>query len=365
MREFTQASLHQAQADTSPVSLGQAPIIFAGTPEIAAVCLKSLLKAGADVAAVLTREDAPVGRKKRLTPSPVAQAAEEAGISVIKANQVDDEIAAALAETGAVLGVVVAYGALLPETALAALPRGWVNLHYSRLPAYRGAAPVQHAVLNGETTTAATVFQLERGMDTGPIYATCEYPLVHGTSSGVALDELTRLGASLIQVLLPELLTGRAEASGQHGRPSYAPKLSREDAYIDPAQSAENVANRINATIPEPGAWTVRGEQRLKLSVARRYFGAAPQETDSLLPGEVTLVPDDGESAATESGQRTSPGGKTKQLVAMKAGDGGLVVLSSVQPAGKQMMNAADWYRGQQGRILLGEYTEEPPEGVE
>lgn len=337
MRHFTEDSLMAAKASAVPP---RGKVIFAGTPQIAADCLLALVEAGVEVAAVLTRPDAPVGRKRRLTPSPVAQAAEDAGIPVVKAATVDEAVTEDLAAHGAQLGVVVAYGALLPQPALEALPLGWVNLHYSWLPRYRGAAPVQHSILQGEEITAATVFQLERGMDTGPVHGLVEYPLSGDQSAGAVLAELTRLGSSLLSVLLPDILAGNSMAEPQQGEPSLAPKLAREDAFIDPSLPAAGLIRRINATIPEPGAWTLSGEGRVKLGVARTYQAELPPGFAAAIPGEVLEAPED----------RAGTG----RVVLMKAGDGEAVVLSAVQPAGKKMLNAADWFRGLQGRSVLG-----------
>ena len=169
-------------------------IVFAGTPQIAADVLLDLITAiangnvSASIAGVLTRPDAPVGRRRNLTPSPVAQVAQDAGLPLIKATKIDDDVRTTLAALKPDLGVVVAYGALLPQAALDIPPRGWVNLHYSDLPKYRGAAPVQHALLNGEPRTAATVFQLEKGMDTGPIHAARTYEIPELASAGDVLE---------------------------------------------------------------------------------------------------------------------------------------------------------------------------------
>lgn len=337
MKQFTEESLMSAKATAGPP---RGRILFAGTPEIAAEALGGLLKSGTEVAGVLTRPDAPVGRRRRLTPSPVAQTAEEAGLPVIRADRVDHEVVEQLRELDAQLGVVVAYGALLPRHALDALPGGWVNLHYSWLPRHRGAAPVQHAILDGDKVTAATVFQLDRGMDTGPLHGVCEYPLPVDASTGAVLGELTRLGTALLNVLLPDILADGSVTEPQQGEPSLAPKLGREEAFIDPEASAEQVRRRINATIPEPGAWTLNGEERMKLGVARLYE-AGSNGLPETMPGEVLEAPQD----------RDGPG----KVVVMKTGDGGAVVLSTVQPAGKRMIPAADWFRGLQGRTVLGE----------
>lgn len=304
-------------------------IVFAGTPAIAARALRGIVDAGFDVVGVLTRPDAPIGRRRTLTASPVAQAADDAGIPTLKAKTVDDEVTEQLTRWQPTLGVIVAYGSFLPHATLGIPANGWVNLHYSALPKYRGAAPVQHAILNGEPTTAATIFQLETGMDTGPLHGSAAYVIQEMTSSGTVLTELTDLGTKLIIDLLPDLLTGRSQPVAQTGEPSFAPKLTRQDAFIDPTEPAEELVNRINATIPEPGAWTLHGENRIKLGVARMFDGETVGEAGALQVGP------DGEAV-------------------LAAGDGRGVVLSQVQPAGKQMMNTADWLRGQQETVHLG-----------
>jgi len=360
MQHFTEATLAATRADLPSLGPEAGPIIFAGTPEIAATCLAELLKTGARVAAVLTRSDAEVGRRRRLTPSPVAQVADEHGIPVIKANRVDTEVTAELVAVGAELGVVVAYGALLPGPALKAPKRGWVNLHYSKLPAYRGAAPVPHALLAGEIETAATVFQLERGMDTGPLHGLVSYRVREATSSGTVLEELTALGSRLLAALLPDLLSGASVPQAQEGEPSFAPKLTREDAFIDPRRPAAELISRINATIPEPGAWTLNGEQRIKLGVARIYRPAAsdtaeprPEVTPRAEAESTSLRPETDVPIGTVLQLPAETAGAAP-VIAFRAADGGFVVLSSVQPAGKQMINASDWFRGLQSQVRLG-----------
>lgn len=343
MQHFTAESLAVARSAAPLGPDGRDPrlagrrLIFAGTPEIAATALRRLHRAGAEFAAVLTRPDAPVGRRRRLTPSPVAQAAEQLGLPVVRAARVDEEITRRLAATGAELGIVVAYGALLGAEALAAPARGWVNLHFSALPSHRGAAPVQHTILAGDPTTAATVFQLELGMDTGPIHGMCERPVAPGQSAGSLLEELTVEGSDLLQVLLPDLLAGTSVPRAQEGTPSYAGKLGRSDAYVDPHRDAATVTRRTNATIPEPGAWTLHGGRRIKLGPVRPHPGTMPAAT----PGTISVVESDD----------ADPSG----CVVMATGEGGAVALSTVQPEGRQMMEAEAWLRGQQGEVVLGE----------
>ncbi|MDO5493924.1 MAG: methionyl-tRNA formyltransferase [Nesterenkonia sp.] len=342
MQHFTAETLAAAVSaaptgvDGRDPRLSGRPLVFAGTPAVAATALRRLHAAGAEFAAVLTRPDAPVGRRRRLTPSHVAQAAEELGLPVLRAERVDRQVTGQLARTGAELGVVVAYGALLDQQALEALPKGWVNLHFSALPAHRGAAPVQHTILAGDSVTAATVFQLDAGMDTGPIHGVCEHRLDPSTSAGQLLEELTDSGTDLLRVLLPDLLDGSSSPQPQQGTPSYAGKLGRADAYVDPAGDASEVVRRANATIPEPGAWTLHDGRRIKLGPLRRFDGSIP----SAAPGAVMRVGADGD-------------GQTPSTV-MMTGSGDAVVLSAVQPEGRRMMEAEAWLRGQQTTVVLG-----------
>lgn len=340
MQHHTETSLAAAgrRADSGAAAAGG--VLFAGTPQIAADCLSGLLAAGVDVVAVLTRPDAPVGRRRRMTPSPVARLAEEAGIPVIRASRVDEEVTAAIRDTGARLGIAVAYGALLPQHALDAPERGWVNLHYSRLPAHRGASPVQHAVLEGDVETAATVFQIAAGMDTGPIHGVCPLPISEEISAGELLDELTAVGTRLLIALLPDLLAGRSIPEPQTGEATHAPKLTREDAFIDPRRPAAELVRRINATTPEPGPWTLLGDARLKLGTARPYEAETPDDIADAPVGAVLPAPEDRPGAGS--------------VLTLRTGDGRLVVLRGVQPEGKQMMDPAAWHRGLRENPVLG-----------
>ncbi|WFP15248.1 methionyl-tRNA formyltransferase [Citricoccus muralis] len=303
-------------------------VLFAGTPQTAVPSLNALIDAGIDVVGVLTRPDAPVGRKRVLTPSPVAARAEALGLPVIKASRLSGEDGlAALEQLRAWeldLAVVVAYGGLVPESGLNIPRLGWVNLHFSLLPAYRGAAPVQHAVIQGETITGASVFQLETGLDTGPVFSTLEHPIAPDASSGEVLAALADSGAALLARTTGEILAGGAVAGSQVGEPSFAPKLSLNDGAIDPTESAGAVAARINGTTPEPGAWALLGPD----GSARIKFGAvspAPHvSVDGLAPGALI---------------------REKRAVHLVCADGA-VTLGQVQPAGKKMMNAVDWARG-------------------
>jgi methionyl-tRNA formyltransferase len=294
-------------------------VLFAGTPAVAVPSLERLLDAGFDVVAVLTREDAPVGRRRILTPSPVAARAAELGLPVIRANRIDAAATAAIAETRPDAAAIVAYGGLVPPAALAIPPHGWINLHFSLLPAWRGAAPVQHSVITGDELTGASTFRLEQGLDTGPVYGTMTEAVRPEDTSGDLLQRLSQSGAVLLAQTLLAVAAGRAVAVPQSGDVSLAPKLSLTDGQVDWRQPALAIRRRINGVTPEPGAWTMLDGQRFKLGPVRLR-----QDRGELAPGQVLL-------------------GKAGVLV----GTGSCAVeLGHVQPAGKKMMAAADWARG-------------------
>ena len=298
-------------------------IIYAGTPEPAVAPLRLLAAAdGIEIAAVLTRTDAPVGRKRVLTPSPVAAAALELGLPVLKANRVDEEIVERIRGTGAQAGAIVAYGALLKRPALEALPLGWVNLHFSLLPQRRGAAPVQHGLIHGDAELGATAFLLDEGMDTGPVLATSRTRLRDDDVAGTLLQRMSHETAPLLVEALQRLERGE-RPSPQEGEPTTAPKLTTADSRIDWTRSAAEVARLVRGTIPEPGPWTELDGQRFKL-------------VDRVVevPGAEDLAP--GEARVRD--------GRVLVGTATHA-----VELLRVQPAGKQAMAAGDWARGRLG----------------
>ncbi|MBG6225615.1 methionyl-tRNA formyltransferase [Arthrobacter sp. CAN_A2] len=303
-------------------------ILFAGTPGVAVPSLRALVDAGFDVVAVLTRVDAPVGRRKVLTPSPVAAAAEELGLPVIKANRFTPELVTRLGALDLDAAAIVAYGGIVPRAGLAVPRHGWINLHFSVLPAWRGAAPVQHAVLAGDDVTGATTFLLEEGLDTGPVFGVMTETLGPGVTSGAVLERLSHSGAVLLVQTLSGLEAGRVTATPQTGDVSLAPKLTIEDARIDWSQPAVAVRRRINAVTPEPGAWTTLDGQRVKL-------------------GPVAPVPGSGDGGA-DPGQPALPPGRVdvvgRQVLVGTGTDA--LVLGDLQPAGKKMMSALDWARG-------------------
>lgn len=294
-------------------------VLFAGTPAVAIPSLEALIAAGHEVVAVLTRPDAPLGRKRVLTPSPVAAHAAQLGLPVIKADKVDADAQEAIAAAGPEVAAIVAYGALVPEKALTIPPLGWINLHFSLLPAWRGAAPVQHAVINGDEVTGASTFLLEKGLDTGPVYGTMTEVIRQSDTSAELLERLSHSGAVLLAQTIDGLETGQLTGVAQQGEISLAPKLSLEDGHVRWEDPALAINRRIRGVTSEPGAWTTLADQRFKLGPVT----ARPDVRD-LAPGQVRV-------------------GAKEVLV----GTGSHAVeLNDVQPAGKKMMKATDWARG-------------------
>ncbi|WP_416393372.1 MULTISPECIES: methionyl-tRNA formyltransferase [unclassified Curtobacterium] len=299
-------------------------LVVAGSPAAAVPTLRRLAASEHEIAAVLTRPATPQGRKRVLTPTPVAQAAEDLGLPVIEAVRVDDEVTARIAALDVDLGVIVAYGALLRRPALDAPRLGWVNLHFSDLPRYRGAAPVQRAVMAGDTRTAATVFQLVEALDAGPVYASDPFDIDSEATSGEVLAAMAETGAETVARVVDGLAAGTAVAVEQTGDPTLAPKLTIEDGRIDFAASAAVVHARLRGVTPEPGAYAHLGETRVKLLRSTRLPGGAADPAPSLAPGALGV-----------QGGRLLVGTADEPLV-----------LTEVQPAGKQAMDAAAWARG-------------------
>ncbi|QLE71185.1 methionyl-tRNA formyltransferase [Streptomyces rectiverticillatus] len=304
-------------------------LVFAGTPEVAVPALDALLASDRhEVVAVVTRPDAPAGRGRRLVASPVAERAEEAGIEVLKpARPRDEDFLARLREIAPDCCPVVAYGALLPKAALDIPVHGWVNLHFSLLPAWRGAAPVQHAILAGDEVTGASTFLIEEGLDSGPVYGVVTEEVRPTDTSGDLLTRLAFAGSGLLAATMDGIEDGSLKAVPQPAEGvSLAPKINVEDARIDWSVPALRVDRVVRGCAPAPGAWTLfRGERLKVMSVV-----PAPGR-DGLAPGEI--------SAAKNS---------------VHVGTGSHAVeLQWVQPQGKKPMKAADWARGV--RIAAGE----------
>lgn len=310
-------------------------IVFAGTPEVALPSLHALVSGGHEVVGVLTREDALLGRKRVLTPSPVAAAAEELGLPVFKANRLGDEATAWVQGLDAELGVIVAYGGLLREPLLSTPTHGWVNVHFSDLPRWRGAAPVQRALIAGETRIGATVFRLVEALDAGDVVARGFADFLLGVPAGSVLQAMATVGAATLDRAV-QLIGDHPEiGEPQLGETTYAHKLTREDGKLDLARSADEVLAHWAGVTPEPGAWVLFDDAPLKLhdlrpTTAQPGLDEIPTG-DPRPAGRVTLV--DGRAI-------------------LHLGDGALH-LERVQPAGKQAMDGAAWLRGRSAEAVL------------
>ncbi|MCM3501918.1 methionyl-tRNA formyltransferase [Microbacterium sp. P26] len=293
-------------------------LVFAGTPAVAVPSLRALASGPHEIAAVVTRDDAPLGRKRVLTPSPVAQAADELGLPIIKADRLDTDVTARIAELEPELGVIVAYGGLVREPLLSMPAHGWINLHFSLLPRWRGAAPVQRALMAGDAVTGASVFQLVAALDAGDVFAEERYEVPAGATSATVLDDLAEIGAPLLARVVDGIADGSATATAQQGEPTLAPKLTLDDGALDLTRDAESLLHQIAGVTPEPGAHTTLDGARFKV------LRAAPADAPPLPPGRVAA-----------SGKDVVVGTGTTPLR-----------LDTVQPAGKGAMNASDWFRG-------------------
>lgn len=297
-------------------------IAFAGTPEVAIPALWTLLDAGHELVAVITRPDAPAGRGRALHPSPVASFAEERGLKVLKPVRladIRDELEALAPECVA----VVAYGGLVPASMLDLPPYGWINLHFSLLPEWRGAAPVQWAILSGDDLTGACTFRIEEGLDTGPVFGSLTRPIAPTDTSGSLLAALASDGARLLAQTIGALDRLHPVPQARDGV-SVAPKLGKADARIRWHEPALAVDRRIRACTPEPGAWSMLADQRI---------GVEP----------VVLRPDVIDLA---------PGVVRSEGKAVLVGTGShAVALQRVKPAGKAWMDAGAWMRGLRGNV--------------
>ncbi|HWM33322.1 MAG TPA: methionyl-tRNA formyltransferase [Pseudolysinimonas sp.] len=293
-------------------------IVFAGSPAAAVPSLQALLDGPHQVVAVVTREPSPQGRKRLLTPTPVAEVAERAGVPVIAANRlgaVTDELIALEPD----LGVIVAYGGLVREPLLSAPRLGWINLHFSVLPRWRGAAPVQRAIIAGDQETGTAVFQLVPELDAGAVFALERVPIGRNQTAGHLLRALAESGARQLAGVVDALADGTARAVPQSGEPTLAPKLTLEDGHLDWGRPAAEVDARVRGVTPEPGAFTLFEGERLKV------LGAAiAHDAPALPPGRAEL-----RAGRALVGTGSAP-----------------LELITVQPAGKRPMPAADWLRG-------------------
>ena len=295
-------------------------ILFAGTPNNAASTLDALVVNGFEVVGVLTREDAPVGRKKTLTESAVASAARLHRIPTKRSNIFSDEVLDWMSELKPDLGVIVAYGSILRKPALDIPEMGWINLHYSLLPKFPGAAPIQHAILAGESKTGVSVFRLDEGIDTGPILNQAEQQIDPEISSGELLEKLTELGSELLVDTLANLEERISQQQEQviPAGTDVARKISRHMAKLNFLQPALVLHNFVRAMNPEPMAWFEANGAQI------RVLKTALSDQTNLVLGEAVVV-----------------GG----CLLVGCSDGA-VELIRVQPAGKNEMSGADWFRG-------------------
>jgi methionyl-tRNA formyltransferase len=303
-------------------------LAFAGTPDAAVPSLRALLESPRhEVVAVITRPVARAGRGRQPTESPVAAVAAAAGVPVLTPQRpADPDFLAQLRDLDVDCCPVVAYGALLPPAALAVPEHGWVNLHFSLLPAWRGAAPVQHAILHGDEITGASTFQIEAGLDTGPVYGVVTEGIRPDDTAGDLLGRLSVSGATLLSATMDGIADGSLVAEPQSADGvSVAGKIAVADAHIDWSAPAGHIDRLIRACTPDPGAWTELGGQRLKLGPVR------VRDTNALAPGEL-LVEKSGVAVGTATVD---------------------VELGSVQAPGKRAIPAADWARG--ARLEPGE----------
>ncbi|GAB3769579.1 methionyl-tRNA formyltransferase [Microlunatus parietis] len=295
-------------------------LVFAGTPEVALPALNALVESDHEVVAVITRPDAPSGRGRTLHPSPVAARAAELGLETLKPERAKDPaLVQRLTELAPDCCPVVAYGALLPQRLLDIPPHGWVNLHFSLLPAWRGAAPVQHAVLAGDQETGACTFRIVKELDAGPVFDAITEPIGPTDTAGDLLGRLAERGAGLLVATMDALAAGTAVATPQpETGESYAAKLTVEDGQLDWQRTAVELDRQVRGCQPAPGAWTTFRGDRFKIN------SATPVDEDRLAPGELRV---------------------TKKAVVVGTGAGALD-LGQVQAQGKKPMRAADWARG-------------------
>jgi methionyl-tRNA formyltransferase len=294
-------------------------LVFAGTPEAAVPSLHRLAASDHEVVAVVTRPDAPLGRKRVLTPSPVAVAAAEHGLPVIRAARLDESATTQITALEPDLGVIVAYGGLVREPLLSTPRHGWINLHFSLLPAWRGAAPVQHALIAGDRVTGASVFQLVPELDAGAVFGEQRHEVPANATAADLLSSLAVSGGELLLDVIDRIAAGTAVATPQEGTPTFAPKLSITDGELDWSLPGERILDRYRGVTPEPGAHTTVDGARLKV------LAAEPAATvESLEPGRIAAV-----KGGILIGTATAP-----------------VLVTRVQPAGKGAMAAADWWRG-------------------
>ncbi|WP_138751680.1 methionyl-tRNA formyltransferase [Paenibacillus sinopodophylli] len=311
-------------------------IVFMGTPGFAVPSLKLLLEQQYNVVAVVTQPDRPKGRKKTLTPPPVKEAALSFNLLVLQPERMRHaDAVAAIAELQPDLIVTAAYGQILPK-ALLDIPRlGCINVHGSLLPRYRGGAPIQRSIMNGESSTGVTIMYMAEGLDTGDMISAVELPITDEDNSGTMFDKLSLAGAELLGQTLPSIVSGQAVAVPQQDDlATYAPNLTREDERIDWYKSARAIFNQVRGLSPMAGAFTYLNGEVFKVWACAESKGHASNK--SLIPG--TVLATDNEGIYVQTGE-------------------GVLLLKEIQPAGKRAMSAAEWLKGArlEAGALLGD----------
>jgi methionyl-tRNA formyltransferase len=326
-------------------------IAFMGTPDFAVACLEALIGAGYEIAAVVSQPDRPQGRKKLLVPTPVKAAAIAHGIPVFQPERLrHSDVVDALRRMAPDLIVTAAYGQILPKTVLEIPRYGCINVHGSLLPKYRGGAPIQHAVRDGETVTGVTVMYMAEGMDTGDMISKVEVAIGRDDTSGSMFAKLAQAGAELLLATLPKLIAGEVNAVPQsHEEATYAPNLKREDERIDWSWPSERIYNLVRSLLPDPGAFTMWSGNVLKVRGCED-----PSDDREGSPESAALNP-----SKSASANRPVPGtvlALSDSGIEVVTGDGS-IRMTIVQPAGKSAMDAGAFVRGGQMKVgdKLGE----------
>ncbi|WP_040948592.1 methionyl-tRNA formyltransferase [Gorillibacterium massiliense] len=306
-------------------------ILFMGTPDYAVPSLRKLLDSGYRVVAVVTQPDRPKGRKRVLTPTPVKVEAEKHGIPVLQPERIRrPEAVAQIAELAPDLIVTAAYGQILPKAVLDLPKYGCINVHGSLLPKYRGGAPIQYAVINGESVTGVTIMYMAEGIDTGDMLAKVEVPITDGDTAGTLFDKLSLEGAELLGRILPDLLAGKLTAEPQQdAEATHAPTLKRADELIDWSKPSLEIFNRVRGLNPWPVAYSLWNGEVLKVWACAKPDSASADHADAVFNGK---QPGTVLKAGTEG-------------ITVRTGDGS-ITLTEVQPAGKKAMSAAEFSRG-------------------
>ena len=314
-------------------------IVFMGTPHFAVPSLSMLLERGYEITAVVTQPDRPVGRKRELMPTPVKAFALERGLTVLQPEKLrSPEGVAAVAAHAPDLIVTAAYGQILPKAVLDLPKHGCLNVHGSLLPRYRGGAPIQRSIIDGESVTGVTLMYMAEGLDTGDMIAKVEVPIEDADTAGTMFEKLSLAGASLLGEWLPKIVAGEAPRVPQdHALSTYAPNLTRDDERLDWSAASREIFNRVRGLNPMAGGFT-----QLDGEVFKVWRCEAPTAEDAKLkPAWAAMAP----GSVLETDARG---------IRVRTGDGS-IVLAEVQPAGKKALNAADYARGArlaEGKLL-------------